>query len=115
MGPAIMGNAERPALGEELAGSFQKTDPEIARFFARVTFTSDNRADLPKVSVPSLILQCDEDIIAPEAVGRYVHAHIPGSRFVLLKARGHCPNISEPAQTSAAIRTFLNELSTAAA
>jgi sigma-B regulation protein RsbQ len=108
MAPAIMGNPERPELGEELSNSFCRTDPVIARQFAQVTFLSDNRADLALVRVPTLVLQCSDDIIAPERVGRYVHEHIPGSAFTLLQARGHCPNLSAPAETVAAIQGFLS-------
>jgi sigma-B regulation protein RsbQ len=107
MAPAIMGNPDRPELGEFLTGSFCSTDPDIAREFARVTFTSDNRADLAKVTVSSLTLQCADDIIAPTAVGQYVHQHIPGNVFVQLNAAGHCPHISEPQETIAAIRSFI--------
>ena len=107
MAPVIMGNADRPALGEELANSFCRTDPEIAKAFARVTFTSDNRVDLPKVRVPTLILQCSEDVIAPQAAGEFVHAAIPNSQFVVLEATGHCPNLSAPDEVIAAIRTFV--------
>jgi sigma-B regulation protein RsbQ len=107
MAPVIMGNPERPALSEELANSFCRTDPEIARHFARVTFLADNRTDLQHVAVPTLILQCSQDAIAPEVVGHYVRDHIPGSVFVQLRASGHCPHLSEPEETVAAIRAFL--------
>ena len=107
MAPVIMGNPDRPELGEELTNSFCRTDPEIAKHFARVTFLSDNRADLANVKVPTLVLQCSEDVIAPRAVGEYVHAQIPGSRLLVLDATGHCPNLSAPAETIAAIRSFL--------
>lgn len=107
MAPVIMGNPDRPELGAELTNSFCRTDPAIARQFARVTFLSDNRADLPKVKVRSLILQCSEDAIAPPCVGEYVHRNLPGSELVLLKATGHCPNLSAPEETIAAIRGFL--------
>ena len=107
MAPAIMGNADRPELGEELTESFCRTDPEIAARFARATFLSDNRADLPGVGVPTLVLQCSDDVIAPDAVGEYVHRQIPGSRFVKLAATGHCPNLSAPRETTAAIRAFV--------
>jgi sigma-B regulation protein RsbQ len=109
MAPAIMGNAERPALGEELTNSFCRTDPRIARHFAQVTFLSDNRTDLAEVRVPTLVLQCSDDLIAPEPVGRYVHDQIAGSTLVLMRARGHCPNLSAPEETIAAIREFLEE------
>jgi sigma-B regulation protein RsbQ len=79
----------------------------IARQFARVTFTSDNRVDLPKVTIPTLVLQCSDDIIASESVGRYVHANIRSSDFVLLEATGHCPNLSAPAEVVAAIQAFV--------
>jgi sigma-B regulation protein RsbQ len=107
MAPVIMGNAGRPELSEELANSFCRTNPEIAKHFARVTFLSDNRADLPAVKVPTLILQCSEDAIAPEVVGRYVEKRIPHSTFVKLRASGHCPHLSDPEETIAAIRSFL--------
>ena len=107
MAPVIMGNPDRPELTAELTNSFCRTDPDIARQFARVTFLSDNRADLPGVRVPTLVLQCTADAIAPEAVGRYVHEHVPGSVYTLLSATGHCPHLSAPAETTAAIRAFL--------
>ena len=107
MAPVIMGNDHRPELGAELTQSFCRTDPEIASHFAHVTFTSDTRADLASVAVPTLVLQCSEDAIAPPAVGEYVHRAIPGSTFVRLAATGHCPNLSAPEETIAAIRAFV--------
>jgi sigma-B regulation protein RsbQ len=107
MAPVIMGNADRPELGRELANSFCRTDPEIARQFARVTFLSDNRADLSRVRTPALILQCSQDVIAPMEVGEFVHRAVPRSELVVLKATGHCPNLSAPAETIAAIEAFV--------
>jgi sigma-B regulation protein RsbQ len=107
MAPAIMGNPDRPELGERLTNSFCRTDPKIAREFARVTFLSDNRADLPAIAARTLVLQCREDIIAPTCVGEYVHAAVPDSRYVLHDATGHCPNLSAPEQVTAAIRAFV--------
>ncbi len=107
MAPVIMGNPDRPELGEELTNSFCATDPDIARQFARVTFLSDNRLDLPRVGIPTLVLQCADDPIAPRSVGEYVHGQIPGSRFAELDASGHCPNLSAPKETVAAIEAFL--------
>jgi sigma-B regulation protein RsbQ len=105
--PLIMGRPDRPDLEEELTNSFCRTDPEIARQFARVTFLSDNRDDLRRVRTPSLVLQCSDDIIAPRSVGEYVHEQLPSSKLVYLRAKGHCPNLSAPAETVAAIRSFL--------
>lgn len=107
MAPAIMGNSDQPELGQELADSFCRTDPAIAKAFARVTFTSDNRADLPKITARTLILQCRDDIIASEEVGQYVRDHVPGSKLVMLNASGHCPNLSAPAEVVVAIREFV--------
>ncbi|HEV7808735.1 MAG TPA: alpha/beta hydrolase [Solirubrobacteraceae bacterium] len=107
MAPVIMGNGDRPALADELTNSFCRADPEIARQFARVTFTSDNRADLAQVRTPSLVLQCSDDVIAPRVVGEYVHARLADSRLVLLQATGHCPNLSAPEETVAAIKAYL--------
>ncbi|RUU24275.1 MULTISPECIES: alpha/beta hydrolase [unclassified Mesorhizobium] len=107
MAPAIMGNADRPELAEELTNSFCRTDPDIAREFARATFTSDNRADLPKVTARTLVLQCSDDIIAGDQVGEYVRDHIAGSKLVHLDAVGHCPNLSSPQEVVAAIRSFV--------
>ena len=107
--PAVMQNPEHPELAEELEGSFCSTDPKTALRFARTTFLSDNRADLLRGTVPSLILQCAEDIIAPLEVGRYVHRHLPLSTLHLMKATGHCPHLSHPAETVAAIQEYLGE------
>lgn len=106
MAPVIMGNPDRPELAGELADSFCRTDPAIARVFGRATFTADNRADLAHVRVPTLILQCSDDVIAPGPVGEYVHRAIPGSILVRLRATGHCPNLSAPRETIDAIRAF---------
>lgn len=107
MAPVIMGNPEHPELAEELTNSLCRTDPDIARQFARVTFLSDNRADLASVAVPTLVLQCSDDVIAPDVVGRYVHEHVPGSTFTQLAATGHVPHLSAPEDVTAAIRAFL--------
>ncbi|MFF3020192.1 alpha/beta fold hydrolase [Streptomyces sp. NPDC057939] len=107
MAPVIMGNPDRPELGEELTTSFCATDPDMARVFARTTFLSDSRGDLKTVTVPTLVLECEQDVIAPREVGAYVHATIPGSRLVTLKATGHCPQLSAPQATAGAIGDFL--------
>jgi sigma-B regulation protein RsbQ len=107
MAPVIMANPDRPELGAELDNSFCATDPEIAKHFARVTFLSDNRGDLAAVRVPALVLQCTDDVIAPQAVGAYVHGQLADSELVLLQATGHCPNLSAPEETTDAIRAFL--------
>ncbi|MFG2586828.1 alpha/beta fold hydrolase [Streptomyces sp. NPDC048438] len=107
MAPVIMGNPERPELGEELTNSFCRTDPEIARVFARATFLSDNRADLPEVTVPTLVAESARDTIAPREVGAFVHAQIPGSELVTLDSTGHCPQLSAPEETAEAIIAFV--------
>jgi sigma-B regulation protein RsbQ len=107
MAPVIMGNPEKPELGTELTESFCRTDPEIARRFARVTFMSDNRKDLASVPVPTLVLQCSQDVIAPVAVGEYVRDHMPDASLVMLDATGHCPNLSAPSETADAIDTWV--------
>lgn len=105
--PMIMGTPDRPELGQRLADTFCRFDPVIARDFARVTFLSDNRDDLAAVTVPTLVLQCREDVIAPSEVGRFVHATIPGSRLRLLDATGHVPILSAPGEVIAEVRQFL--------
>ena len=109
MAPVIMGNhPENPELAEELTNSFCRTDPDIARQFARVTFLSDNRADLADVAVPTLVLQCSEDVIAPDVVGRYVHEAVAGQHASpSSRPSGTCPHLSAPEETTAAIRAFL--------
>ncbi|MFG3137300.1 alpha/beta fold hydrolase [Streptomyces sp. NPDC048211] len=107
MAPVIMGTPERPELGEELTNSFCRTDPEIARVFARVTFLSDNRADLAEVTVATLVVESARDTIAPREVGAFVHAQIPGSRLVTLDSTGHCPQLSAPEETAEAIIAFV--------
>jgi sigma-B regulation protein RsbQ len=107
MAPVIMGNPDQPELGAELTESFCRTDPEIARRFARVTFLSDNRDDLAQVRTPALVLQCSSDAIAPVTVGEFVHRQLRDSSLVVLRATGHCPNLSAPAETVAAMKAFL--------
>jgi len=107
MAPIIMGNPDRPQLGDELTESFCTIDPAIARHFARVTFLSDNRRDLGRVTVPTLILQSDDDVISPTVVGEYVHDNIAGSTFVMLSATGHIPNLSAADDVIRAIRNYL--------
>lgn len=109
MAPVIMGNAEQPELAAELTQSFCRADPDIAERFARATFLADNRADLPAVSVPTLVMQSRDDLIAPMAVGQYVAATIPDSTFAVLEASGHCPNLSAPDEVVKALRAFLAE------
>jgi len=107
LAPAIMKNADRPELGAELTESFCSTDPVIARRFAEATFFADNRSDLQHVRVPTLVLQCSEDIIAPNAVGEFVHRQTPRSTLRVMRATGHCPHMSAPEETVALMREYL--------
>jgi sigma-B regulation protein RsbQ len=107
LAPAIMKHPDRPALGQELTDSFCSTDPVIARRFAEATFFADNRADLAGVRVPSLILQCSDDMVAPLAVGDYLHRELPASTLRVMKATGHCPHMSEPEETVSLMREYL--------
>lgn len=106
LAPIVMKNGDRPELGAELESSFCAMKPEVARQFARVTFLSDNRDDLAKVTTPTLILQCAEDAVAPESVGRFMHARLAGSTYHAMRATGHCPHVSHPEETIAAIRGY---------
>ncbi|KOX07600.1 alpha/beta fold hydrolase [Streptomyces sp. NRRL B-3648] len=110
MAPVIMGNEDRPELGAELKNSFCVTDPDMARVFARTTFLTDSRQDLRSVRVPTLVLECTQDVIAPREVGAFVHRSIPGSALVTLDATGHCPHLSAPEATNEAITAFLASL-----
>lgn len=107
MAPAIMGAPDQPELAVELTNSFCRTDPEIARQFARVTFLSDLRAELPRLTAPTLIVQCNDDLIAPVSVGEYMHRVLPRSTLALIENVGHCPHLSAPSACSRAIDDFL--------
>jgi sigma-B regulation protein RsbQ len=106
MAPVIMGTPDQPELADELTDSFCRTDPACARVFARTTFLSDNRADLTGVSVPTLVIECARDTLAPREVGAYVQQRIDGSELVTLDATGHCPQLSAPDSTAQAIAAF---------
>lgn len=108
LAPMIMGNPDEPELTEDLRGSFCRTDPSIARHFARVTFLSDTREALGKVHIPSLILQCSDDVLAPPEVGGYLHKHLDRSALVQLQATGHCPHVSATKETAAAVLHYLD-------
>jgi sigma-B regulation protein RsbQ len=110
MAPAIMGAPDQPELGVELTNSFCRTDPDIAKQFARVTFLSDNRSDLNRVTTPSLIIQSEEDIIAPLAVGEYMHDRMPNSMLRVVENVGHCPHLSAPSASAAAMDEFIATL-----
>jgi sigma-B regulation protein RsbQ len=107
MAPIIMGNPDRPELAAELEASFCRTNPMYAQHFARVTFLSDNRADMPKLLTRTLILQCKEDAVAPVAVGEYLHRCLPDSELIVMDATGHCPHLSSPGAVTDAIRAFI--------
>jgi sigma-B regulation protein RsbQ len=110
MAPAIMGAPGQPELGRELADSFCRNDPAIAAHFARVTFLSDHRADVPRSTAPALILQCTEDMIAPRAAGDFLQRTLPDSELRLIDNIGHCPHMSAPGASAAAMRPFLARL-----
>jgi sigma-B regulation protein RsbQ len=107
LAPVVMGNPDRPELATDLEATFCSIDPVMARQFAEVTFRADNRADLGRVSVPSLIVQCTNDAVAPMEVGAFMERHLPGSTLKVIEATGHCPHVSDPAATIAAIRDYL--------
>lgn len=110
MAPVIMGAPAHPELGGELADSFCRADPAIAAHFARVTFLSDHRPDLPRSATPALILQCTDDVIAPRTVGEFTHRALPGSQLRLIDNIGHCPHMSAPRACAAAIGPFLRHV-----
>ena len=107
LAPMAMANPETPELAEELRSSFCRTNPSIARHFARVTFLSDSRQVLGEVLTDSLVLQCSDDLLAPPEVGTYVHQHLEHSSLVHLQATGHCPHVSAPQATADAILQYL--------
>jgi sigma-B regulation protein RsbQ len=107
LAPIVMKNDANPQLTGELRESFCSTDPVIARRFAETTFYSDNRKDVEGVVHPSLILQCADDSIAPLEVGDFLHSKIRQSTLVRMKATGHCPHMSHPEETIAAMREFV--------
>ncbi len=110
MAPAIMGAPERPELGIELTNSFCRTDPEIAKHFARVTFMSDHRADVAKLAAPALVLQCSDDLIAPRSVGDFMQRTLPNATLAIIDNVGHCPHLSAPGASTEAIDEFLARL-----
>lgn len=107
--PIIMDNPDKPELTEELKNSFCRHDPEIAKHFARVTFTGDNRKDLAYLQIPTLIIQSKKDLIASIQVGEYVHQHISNSEFLIIEANGHCPHMSHPEETINAIKRYVSK------
>ncbi|WP_114748108.1 alpha/beta fold hydrolase [Pleomorphovibrio marinus] len=106
--PVITGRPDKPEFSDELNNSFCSMNPDIAKQFAKVTFLGDNRKDLPKVTIPSLVIQSNPDTIAPVEVGKYIQSEIPNCEYIELDSPGHCPHLTEPQQTIAAIKSYLN-------
>ena len=109
MAPVIMGTPDQPEFEQELTNSFCRTDPDIARHFGRVTFLSDHRTDAKLLQHPALVMQCSDDIVAPNAVGQWLKRNMKRSELAVMKAKGHCPHLSAPAETIAVMRSFLNQ------
>jgi sigma-B regulation protein RsbQ len=107
LGPVVAGADGAGEVAQTLTDSFCSTDPKVAKVFARATFFADNRADLPHVPQPCLILQHRHDNLAPLAVGEYLHAHLPSSTLSVLDVAGHCAHQSHPALVVEAMRQFL--------
>lgn len=105
--PAVIGNPDRPELGQRLTESYQASDPTIAKNFARVTFFSDYRDKLPLLPIPSLTIQGQDDILTSVAVAEYVHQHTPGNKMVILNSSGHCPHLSDPEAVITAMKNFI--------
>ena len=106
--PVMMGKDERPELVLELTNSFVRTNPEIAKHFARVTFFSDTRTELGFLTIPTLVVQSAHDVIAPLAVGHYINEQLADSRLVVVETGGHCPHLSAPQETLRAMDHFLH-------
>jgi sigma-B regulation protein RsbQ len=115
LAPRVMGNDDRPELAAELEGFFTRSDPEIIHHFANVLFHIDHRADLAGMTAPCLIMQCQDDIVAPLEVGDYLHAHLESSQLVVLDTRGHYPQLSAPDKVVRAMKNYLNVAHRAAA
>jgi sigma-B regulation protein RsbQ len=104
----LIGQDQPTALGYELAGYFCHSDPTIAREFAHMSFLADNRADLPHLQLPTLLLQCSDDVAVPAEVGTYLLEHLPQATLITLKATGHCPHLSAPLEVLTAMRDFIS-------
>jgi sigma-B regulation protein RsbQ len=109
LAPKIMGNPERPELAEGLANSFCATDPAIARNFARVTFLSDNRADLAYLNIPSLTIQSEDDFLTSKSIAEYIRDNSTGNTVAMLESSGHCPHLSDPLGVIKAMSNFLQK------
>jgi sigma-B regulation protein RsbQ len=105
----LLGPQAPADLVEEMQECLGSTASPITRQFARVTFLSDHRADVPGLTLPTLVVQCMEDFIAPAEVGGYLVAHLPNAQLVTLPTAGHCPYLSAPFATLAAMRPFLQQ------
>jgi sigma-B regulation protein RsbQ len=107
--PLMMGNPERPSLAREYAATLAAIRPDIALAVARAIFQSDFRAHLPRLTLPTLIIQSSDDKAVPPNVGRYLAAKIPKSQLVNINAQGHVPHLSAPDEVIRAIRAYLAE------
>ncbi|MEW6491595.1 MAG: alpha/beta hydrolase [Cyanobacteriota bacterium] len=105
--PIAMATQDKPELAKEFANTLAAIRPDIAQAVSRVIFQSDHRAELPRLKIPTVILQASDDIAVPPEVGQYMANVIPHSKLIKINAKGHLPHLSAPDVVTSAIAECL--------
>ncbi len=105
--PGLLTEAAPDELVEEVAAMVSAFHPLGARTMTRAVAMSDLRDVLPRIEVPTLLIYGERDVRSPVSVGEDLHAHIPGSRLVVIPGVGHACNVEAADHFNAEVRGFL--------
>ncbi len=101
---------EHPAhFTKAFAAGLAAIPPQNVLTIACSVLQSDYRSVLPKVQVPTLIIQASADVAVPRDVAEYLHTHIRGSQLRVIEARGHLPHITTPDEVLRPLEEFLGQ------
>lgn len=103
----LLGPTTAHSAMEELTTYFCEMDETVGRQLARITFLSDHRTDVTHLHLPTLIIQSAQDAAVPAEVVAYLAQQLPEAKQVQLPTMGHCPHLSAPLETIAAIAAFV--------
>lgn len=99
---------ERQEIPAQVRTMIEANTPEaIAGAIQAMMARPDSTPLLPEISVPTLIVVGEEDMLTPPADAESLQRQINRSRLVVLPAAGHLSNVETPDTFSQAVADFL--------